>query len=163
MVYGKSTFSAHCVEKVEYKPARQLARRHWELKCFFHISKWLFPCLSNISEIYCLFQCLSCFICFIHPHHYSFALVIIEKVAFFHFSILSDKFYGMLFPLKWLGKLVLSLYHASLACIYTVINSKEVLLEIQNIIRNLFLLTNFVTFHVALHVQKFVDGHFVLK
>ena len=44
---------------------------------------------------------------------------------------------------------------------YTIINSNEVLLG--NIIQNLFLLSHFVTFHVALHVQKIVDGHFVLK
>jgi hypothetical protein len=44
---------------------------------------------------------------------------------------------------------------------YTIINSNEVLLG--NMIQNLFLLSHFVTFHVALHVQKIVDGHFVLK
>jgi hypothetical protein len=47
MVYGKSTFSAHCVEKVEYKRASTTCKASL-LVYFFHISKWLFLCLSNI-------------------------------------------------------------------------------------------------------------------
>jgi hypothetical protein len=96
MVYGKSTFSAHCVEKVEYKRASTTCKASL-LVYFFHISKWLFLCLSNIRIWNLLF--ISVFKLFHMLYSSSSLFVRIsyhwKRCFFFHFSILSDKFYGM--------------------------------------------------------------------